>query len=37
VPTALALGETRTTSKGVVINSYARAGKPTFGSFLLAD
>jgi dihydrofolate reductase len=36
-PTALALGETRTTSKGVVITSYARAGKPTFGSFQLAD
>jgi dihydrofolate reductase len=35
VPAALAHRETRTTSKGVIIATYARAGKPTFGSFEL--
>ena len=34
-PAALKLNGSRTTSTGVVIASYARAGKPTFGSFML--
>ncbi len=33
VPAALTLTSSRTTSKGVVINTYQRAGKPTYGSF----
>ena len=35
VPAALKLSGTRTTSTGVIIATYARAGKPTFGSFML--
>jgi dihydrofolate reductase len=31
-PAALRLAETRTTSRGVVISSYERAGKPTYGT-----
>jgi dihydrofolate reductase len=37
VPAAMKHVETRTTSKGVVITTYERAGKPTFGSFQLPD
>ena len=33
VPAAFTLTGSRTTSKGVVISTYKRAGKPTFGSF----
>lgn len=33
-PAALELTSTRTTSRGVVISSYARAGHPTYGSFM---
>lgn len=33
VPAALALADTRATSTGVVVNTYRRAGKPTYGSF----
>ncbi len=33
VPAALTLTGSRTTGKGVVINTYERAGKPTYGSF----
>jgi dihydrofolate reductase len=32
-PAALTLVNTRTTGTGVVVNSYRRAGKPTYGSF----
>lgn len=35
VPSALELASTRTTSRGVVISTYRRAGKPTYGSFML--
>ncbi|HEY3254350.1 MAG TPA: dihydrofolate reductase family protein [Polyangiaceae bacterium] len=35
VPAAMKLLETRTTSTGTIIASYARAGKPTVGSFML--
>jgi dihydrofolate reductase len=35
VPTALRLAATRTTSTGVVISSYQRAGRPSYGSFAL--
>jgi hypothetical protein len=35
VPAALKLVDTRTTSTGVVMNTYQRAGKPEFGSFAL--
>ena len=35
VPAALKLLQTRTTSTGTLIVSYARAGKPTVGSFML--
>ncbi len=37
VPSSLKLVATRTTSKGVVINTYERAGRPAYGSFALAD
>jgi len=33
VPTALTLVGTRATSTGVVVNTYRRSGKPTYGSF----
>jgi dihydrofolate reductase len=33
VPAALTLTDTRRTSTGVVVNSYRRSGKPTYGSF----
>ncbi len=33
IPAALALAETRSTSSGVVVNSYRRIGKPAYGSF----
>ena len=32
-PGALRLTESRTTGSGVVLSSYERAGKPTYGSF----
>ncbi len=32
-PAALELVNSRTTRTGVVVNSYRRAGKPTYGSF----
>jgi len=35
VPAAMKLLQTRSTSKGTIIASYARAGKPTVGSFML--
>ena len=35
VPAALALLSTRTTSTGVVISTYRRAGRPKYGSFAL--
>jgi len=35
VPAAKKLLQTRTTSTGAIIASYARAGKPTVGSFML--
>lgn len=35
VPAALKLVSTRTTSTGVVISTYARAGRPGYGSFAL--
>jgi dihydrofolate reductase len=35
VPAALTLAETTTTSTGVVVSIYRRAGKPTYGSFEL--
>jgi dihydrofolate reductase len=35
VPAALTLVDSRRTSTGVVINSYRRAGKPSYGSFAL--
>jgi dihydrofolate reductase len=35
VPAALTLTDSRRTNSGVVINSYRRAGKPTYGSFAL--
>jgi dihydrofolate reductase len=35
VPAALKLVSTRTTSTGVVISTYQRAGRPTYGSFAL--
>ncbi len=34
-PTAFSLTASKTTSKGVVIATYERAGKPTYGSFML--
>ena len=37
VPSALKLETTRTTSKGVVIATYQRVGRPTYGSFALED
>jgi dihydrofolate reductase len=37
VPAALKLVATRTTSKGAVISTYERAGRPTYGSFALED
>jgi dihydrofolate reductase len=33
VPTALTLTGTKTTSTGVVVSTYRRAGRPTYGSF----
>jgi dihydrofolate reductase len=33
VPAALTLANTQTTSTGVVVSTYRRAGKPTYGSF----
>jgi dihydrofolate reductase len=33
VPAALSLFESRRTDSGVMVNSYRRAGKPTYGSF----
>jgi dihydrofolate reductase len=35
VPAALALVSTRTTGTGVVISTYRRAGRPSYGSFAL--
>ncbi len=35
VPTALTLVSTRTTGTGVVISTYRRAGRPSYGSFAL--
>jgi len=35
VPAALTLTDSRRTSTGVVVNTYRRAGKPTYGSFAL--
>jgi len=35
VPSALKLAATRTTSTGVVIGTYQRAGRPAYGSFAL--
>jgi dihydrofolate reductase len=35
VPAALTLVDTQRTSTGVVVNTYRRAGKPTYGSFSL--
>ena len=35
VPAALTLVDTRKTSTGVVVNTYRRAGQPTYGSFSL--
>jgi dihydrofolate reductase len=35
VPSALTLLDTRTTSTGVVVNTYRPAGKPSYGSFAL--
>ncbi|HTK42330.1 MAG TPA: dihydrofolate reductase family protein [Gemmatimonadales bacterium] len=35
IPAALTLAETTTTSTGVVVSIYRRAGKPTYGSFEL--
>jgi dihydrofolate reductase len=35
VPSSLKLVASRTTSKGVVINTYERAGRPAYGSFAL--
>jgi dihydrofolate reductase len=34
-PTAFKLLATRRTGSGVIINTYARAGKPTYGTFML--
>jgi dihydrofolate reductase len=34
-PTAFKLSSSKTTSTGVVVASYERAGKPTYGSFML--
>lgn len=35
VPTALELQSSRTTDKGVVVSTYRRAGRPSYGSFML--
>jgi len=35
VPAALTLVDSKRTSTGVVVNSYRRSGKPTYGSFAL--
>jgi len=35
VPAALKLASTRTTSTGVIITTYQRAGRPSYGSFAL--
>jgi hypothetical protein len=35
VPAALTLLDSKTTSKGVVVNTYRAAGQPTYGSFAL--
>lgn len=37
VPAALQLKQSQVTSSGVVISTYARAGKPKVGSFMLPD
>jgi dihydrofolate reductase len=37
VPSALALVDSKTTSTGVVRNTYRRAGTPSYGSFALED
>jgi dihydrofolate reductase len=37
VPAALELASTRTTSTGVIITTYRRVGRPTYGSFALKD
>ena len=37
IPAALALKHSQATSSGVVISTYARAGKPQVGSFMLPD
>lgn len=37
IPAALELASTRTSSTGVVITTYGRAGRPTYGSFALKD
>jgi dihydrofolate reductase len=37
VPTALSLVGSKTTSTGVVVSTYRRAGKPTYGSFALEE
>jgi hypothetical protein len=35
MPAAFELVATRRTSTGVIISTFARAGKPTYGSFML--
>jgi dihydrofolate reductase len=35
VPAALELQSSRTTDKGVVVSTYRRAGRPSYGSFML--
>jgi hypothetical protein len=37
VPAALSLVDSKTTSTGVVVNTYRRAGKPKYGSFDLEE
>ena len=37
VPCALQLLETKTTSTGVMINTYRPSGKPTYGSFAVEE
>lgn len=37
VPAALTLVDTKTTSTGVMVNTYRRAGRPTYGSFALEE
>jgi|CZKU01.1.fsa_nt_gi hypothetical protein len=35
VPAALTLASTQTTGKGVLISTYLRAGRPSYGSFAI--